>query len=101
MIDPKVISLHTDLASVYRQQVEKLSAALNEPDLRLEAIQILRQIIDRITIYPSEKRGKLTVKMYGQIANFFDPTDAKSVTDSLWVRKVVAAEGFEPPTKGL
>jgi site-specific DNA recombinase len=49
--------LHPKLAEVYRQHVERLEEALNDSTIRPEATDALRTLIDRIVLYPGERRG--------------------------------------------
>ncbi|MBT6986788.1 MAG: hypothetical protein HN956_20710, partial [Rhodospirillaceae bacterium] len=51
---------HPNLAELYRRKVEKLHEALNAPDSRTEAAEILRGIIDRIELRPMG-RGKFEI----------------------------------------
>ena len=47
---PPVPRLHPKLAEVYRGTVADLHAALNDPDARTEAADILRGLIERISV---------------------------------------------------
>ena len=60
------IRLHPNLAQVYRRQVERLQDALNEPEIRDEALQILRGLVERVSISPAETG--LEVEIVGEIA---------------------------------
>ena len=46
-------ALHPAMAEVYRQKVTDLAAALNAPETRGEAAEILRGLIDTIELRPS------------------------------------------------
>ena len=59
---------HPNLAELYRRKVEKLNEALNAPDSRSEAAEILRGIIDRIELRPMG-RGKFEIDLAGDIVN--------------------------------
>ena len=96
------VRLHPNLATVYRQQVERLQEALNQPDIRDEAIQVLRSLVERVSISPA-KNG-LEIEIVGEIAKMVElgiENQAKRATlDEEAARsvKVVAGIGFEPMT---
>jgi site-specific DNA recombinase len=64
------VRLHPNLGQVYRRQVERLQDALNEPEIRDEAIQILRGLVERIVIGP-EDTG-LEVEIIGEISQMVE-----------------------------
>ena len=96
------VRLHPNLAQVYRRQVERLQDALNEPEIRDEALQILRGLVERVSIRPAE--NGLEVEIVGEIAKMVElgiENNAKRATlDETMTRsvKVVAGRGFEPLT---
>lgn len=51
-IDTPAPLMHPNMADYYRKQVSKLRDALNEPDNRTEAADLLRTLIDRIDLKP-------------------------------------------------
>ena len=94
--------LQPNLAHVYRRQVEQLQHALNHSEIRHEAVQILRGLIEHVSIGPAAKG--LEIEIVGEIAKMVElgiGSSAKQVNlaQSL-VRsvKVVAGRGFEPLT---
>jgi site-specific DNA recombinase len=96
------VRLHPNLAQVYRRQVERLQDSLNEPEIRDEALQVLRGLVERVSIGPAEKG--LEVEIVGEIAKMVElgtGNKAKRATlDEAMTRsvKVVAGRGFEPLT---
>jgi hypothetical protein len=61
----------------------------------------LRTLIDEIVLHPGDKRGKMSIEVYGEpSALFLLASDTPAAPDN-WMIKVVAEEGFEPPTHGL
>ncbi len=65
--NPRVIELHPNLAEVYRRKVAALEVAPNEDeDTRREAVPLLRSVIHRIVLQSGQKRGEMTVKVYGE-----------------------------------
>jgi site-specific DNA recombinase len=68
---PPAPILHPNLAELYRRQVENLNKALNAPDSRTEAAEILRGIIERIDVTPIG-RGAFEIDLVGDIVNMID-----------------------------
>ena len=63
--------LHPNLAELYRRQVENLHEALNAPDSRTEAAEILRGIIERINVTPLGQ-GSFEIDLTGDIVNMIE-----------------------------
>jgi hypothetical protein len=94
--------LHPALAEVYRQKVANLVAAL-EGDDAAEARELLRSLVDSITLHPEEKGQRVEVR--GELAAILGLAScgaaikAGGSTDVLAVQmKMVAGTGFEPVT---
>ena len=102
--DPVPVALHPNLAEVYRAKVANLNAALTEPSTRDEAFEIIRSLIEKITLVPVD--GALRVEIRGELAGILALTaQAESrkpgsiSADGLSVQiKMVAGTGFEPVT---
>ena len=96
------VRLHPNLAQVYRRQVEQLQNCLNDPEIRDEALQILRGLVERVSIGPAENGRE--VEIVGEITKMVElgaGNEAKRATlDQAMTRsvKVVAGRGFEPLT---
>ena len=62
--------MHPNMAGYYREQVSKLRDALDHPDNRTEAADILRTLIDRIELKPVKIEGKktLAIDLHGHLA---------------------------------
>jgi DNA invertase Pin-like site-specific DNA recombinase len=62
--------MHPNMAGYYREQVSKLRDALDHPDNRTEAADILRTLIDRIELKPVTIDGKrtLAIDLHGHLA---------------------------------
>src|SRR5262249_3040457 len=92
--------LHPNLAEIYRKKVGTLQDALCNADTRSEAIEILRSLIERITV-SSGIGGGFTIELVGEIANMvrlssgWEGREFSSYRSSV---KVVAGVGFEPTT---
>ncbi len=59
--------LHPNLAEVYRQKVERLHEALQCAATRHEALEILRALIDKVTVRHQNK--VFEIELVGEIAN--------------------------------
>ncbi|BAI71504.1 site-specific DNA recombinase [Azospirillum sp. B510] len=99
-----VVTLHPSAANGYRQEVEILERALGGVESeRMEAITLLRRIVDRVEVHPLNGRGKYELRLVGLIAEMLNLPRRKpgEVLQGHITVQMVAAEGFEPPTKGL
>jgi len=104
---PPAPRLHPNLAALYRRKVESLHAALDAPESRTEAAQILRGLIERIAVRPLASSG-FEIELIGEIARMIDvalaPQNAKTAPEGAVPDayrssvKVVAGTGFEPVT---
>jgi site-specific DNA recombinase len=97
------IRLHPNLAQLYRRKVEQVQEALQEPEIRDEAIQILRGLLESVIITPV--KGGYDIEIVGEIAQMIEIGLEKGkakepVLNEKMARsvKVVAGVGFEPTT---
>ncbi len=72
------VLIHPNMAHRYKVQIQNLMGALNDPEHRDEAAQILRKLIDRIVFTPTEDKSALTIDMIGDLAGILLITDKKS-----------------------
>jgi site-specific DNA recombinase len=87
--------LHPRLADVYRQKVECLHEALQSEATRQEAIQILQQLIDKVTVRWCN--GAAEIEFVGEIANMVALSVGRGGTAGEQFRRsvtVVAGEGY-------
>ena len=68
--------LHPGLAEVYRRKVEKLTQALNKEELRAEAAETLRSMIQAIRLMPED--GELAIELVGEFAGILALGEEKS-----------------------
>jgi site-specific DNA recombinase len=92
--------LHPGLAEIYRQKVERLQDELNRPELRAQAAEVLRSLIDEVRLVP--EAGRLEIELAGDLAGILalSADNKRPVTagrDGLQVT-LVAGIGFEPMT---
>ncbi len=108
MAPPPAPRLHPNLAELYRRKVEDLQAALSDPEIRTEAAEILRGLIEAINVRPTESGPE--IELVGDIASMVrvandEGRNKKAAPEGAAVRetfassvKVVAGAGFEPTT---
>jgi plasmid stabilization system protein ParE len=97
-----LLQAHPNLAELYRRKVHRIREELNaDAETRRQTAQIFRSLIERIVIHPESGRGKVRIELYGQITGILDIPGAKNEAGTESVIMMVAAEGLEPPTKGL
>jgi hypothetical protein len=78
--DAPVVRLHPNLAQVYRDKVADLETALEDPQIKDEAMEIIRSLIERITLTPRED-GTLEVLLYGERARILQFCEAGQRND--------------------
>ncbi len=88
--------LHPNLAELYRNTVADLHAALNEPAARTEAAEILRSLIEGVTVSCDED-GEC-VELTGDIVKLIALPSGRVPASFESSVKVVAGVGFEPTT---
>jgi site-specific DNA recombinase len=100
-----VVVLHPNLAEVYRQKVARLEEALNKPDVRAEAAEILRSLIDRIVLRPRSEGDGMAAELVGDLAAILAMCASGGSKDKRpgsggpgRQLSVVAGRGFEPLT---
>ena len=99
------VLLHPNMADYYRRQVAALAEALNAEENRAEAADVIRSLVDRITLSPNAE-GKLDIDLYGDLAGILTmaankerPLDESD--PSVQQVKMVAGVGFEPTQSAL
>lgn len=96
------IRLHPNLSQIYRRKVERLQDALSDPEIRDEAVEALRSLLEAVIIAPTE--AGLEIEIIGDIAHMIEmgieDKKKRPALNEKTVRsvKVVAGVGFEPST---
>ena len=96
------VRFHPNLAQVYKRQVERLQQGLDRPEIRDEAMQVLRGLIEHVAVGPADEG--LEIEIVGEIAKMVElgigPNAKRANLDEKLTRsvKVVAGIGFEPMT---
>ncbi|MGQ9367731.1 recombinase family protein [Azospirillum sp. A39] len=103
-----VVSLHPAAVDLYRSRLDTLHSALSlaqDDEARAEAMAHLRALVARIEVHPGAERGVTELKVLGRIEELIGlarPGSGEAASGSRRrTAMMVAAEGFEPPTKGL
>ncbi len=97
-----VIEIHPQLPNIYERKVKALRDALREGDIsRSKAIEALRAMITDVTVKPGPKKGEVMLELHGSIPAVLAFASGKEGSKHDHTVLMVAAEGFEPPTKGL
>jgi site-specific DNA recombinase len=104
------VALHPNLPALYRRQVERLEAALNDPLIRDEAAEVLRDLIQKVVLVPRAGAKGLDAVLHGDLARILQLCEAAEEKSGSRKRKlpgqggpgsqvsVVAGAGFEPAT---
>ena len=60
---PTAFRIHPNLPKMYRDKVERLEEALNDDGIRDEAAEVIRGLVERVVLTPSE--GSLKAELSG------------------------------------
>ncbi|MEQ9190988.1 MAG: recombinase family protein [Alphaproteobacteria bacterium] len=97
------VRLHPRLAKIYSQKVANLAATLSDPEIKIEAVEALRGLVDRIEVCPRDGQGS-DLLLVGDIANILKMAESRGkkklpeAKTSGSQLSVVAGAGFEPAT---
>ena len=100
---PAPVTLHPNTPDLYRTMVANLAEALSAPETRVEAVDIIRELVDRVELRPN-KDGGLDAVLYGDLAAMLSAphSERRTANDpdrgSGSLLSVVAGRGFEPLT---
>ena len=68
-----VVRLHPNAAGLYAAKVAELQTALDQPDIRVEAMEVLRTLIERIVLTPDETAPNgLAIELFGDLATILN-----------------------------
>jgi hypothetical protein len=97
---PPISEFHPNMADSYRKKVQDLRAALaacDEAD-RADATAAIRELVEKVTIIPSDPYKPVQLKIHGRLATLLEASreGAIKLPESMggWLRGV----GFEPTT---
>ena len=103
--EPEPVAIHPGLAETYARKVADLAEALNDPEARPEAAELLRGLIESVTLTPDadapnghliELRGELGAILSLCGNDIATNTNARRGTAGVRQVTVVAGAGFEP-----
>jgi site-specific DNA recombinase len=99
----EVVALHPAVLTRYEQQLVELRNALSK-GIRAgdsEAAEAIRELIETVTVFRDHARpGGVTVEIVGRLNALLGEQAYPNKVRGVW-GKMVAEEGFEPPTHGL
>ena len=105
--DPEPVAIHPGLAESYARKVADLAAALNDPEARAQAADLLRGLIENVTLRPDPDapNGHL-VELRGELGAILSLCEGGEGTNANAHRgggrfgqvTMVAGTGFEPVT---
>ena len=89
--------LHPNLAEITRRKVADLHRSLDRPEVRTEAAEALRALIDEIRFIPAS--GALGIQLVGDLATILNLANRRPGRKPAGAQvTLVAGAGFEPAT---
>ncbi|MCG8563038.1 MAG: recombinase family protein, partial [Hyphomicrobiales bacterium] len=67
-----VPDIHPNIAEIYKAKVTQLSEALADPELRDQAAEAFRTLVDEVVLEPGDKRGEVNAILRGEVMNILD-----------------------------
>lgn len=86
---PTTVRLHPTLPDLYKEKVQHLAESLNDPPIRDEAITLLRELIESVTVVPTENGREAEVK--GEIGRLTNVAEGKTEQNQCSVKVVTGA----------
>lgn len=91
-IPADVPDIHPNVAEIYRRRVQHLAAALDDPEMRAEAI---RSAVDEVVLMPGDKRGDVRVNLRGDLMGILNiAADRKGQSRSQVITKDIASPRY-------
>ncbi len=78
---PDNILLHPSLAGEYRKQITKLVSGLASESARLQAVEAIRSLIDRVVLRQAAEGEALTIDLHGDLAGILRIARGHSAPD--------------------
>jgi len=69
---PDVPDIHPNVTEIYRKKVQRLTAALNDPEVHHEAAEAIRSAVDGVILMPGDKRGEVNMVLRGDLLGILD-----------------------------
>ncbi len=67
-----VPDIHPNIAEIYKAKVTQLSEALADPELRDQAAEAFRALVDEVVLEPGDKCGEVNATLRGEVMNILD-----------------------------
>ncbi|MDO9526175.1 MAG: recombinase family protein [Gemmobacter sp.] len=99
---PSPIRLHPNLSELYRRKVAELAVTLSDPDIRTQALETIRGLIERVTVRILD--DQITLELDGALSAMVGLAQGGTAKSPLCSGldvgsvEVVAGVGFEPTT---
>jgi hypothetical protein len=74
LADPPKVQVHPNSVGLYRRMIANLAETLSASENPAEAMDIVRQLVDRVVLEPREEGG-LKASLYGDLAAMLMPVD--------------------------
>jgi len=74
-----VPDIHPNIAEIYKAKVTQLSEALADPELRDQAAEAFRALVDEVVLEPGDKRGEVNATLRGEVMNILDIVSGRKV----------------------
>ena len=71
---------HPGMAELYRKKVSELQTLLMSAETRTQAMELIRSLIERIEVFPGQKRGNPEVTLIGALAQILTFGQTKTTT---------------------
>lgn len=62
-----VPDIHPNVAEICKRRVERLTKALDNPELRLEAADAIRSLVGEVILTPGEEHGEVNAILCGEL----------------------------------
>jgi site-specific DNA recombinase len=89
-----------NIGQVYRAKIRQLTDGLDDPTIRLKAIEAIQSLIDHIKVTPTN--AGFDVELHGELGAIMEMVDTKHERPAVEAAgrslSVVAGVGFEPTT---
>ncbi len=67
-----VPDINPNIAEIYKAKLTQLSEALADPELRDQAAEAFRALVDAVVLEPGDERGELNATLCGEVMNILD-----------------------------
>ena len=96
------IVLHPNIGELYARKIGDLKSLLQNDTTKHQATEIIRSLIEKIVVSPTDLRGKSDVVLHGALASILayasDTAQSGAVSSGVGRVLLVAGAGFEPAT---